>query len=149
MNTLDHYVIDVNTSLRRREHAMSKIADKIAPKIKLYEYLDDEIEELKRVFDRNWKTEKDDWRYQPINYLLIRLKAELKELEDSIDIVWTVADERSSLAPRMMQVRLEFLEIALRALKGADKANREAIALKERDKETKKRQREVAKGEID
>jgi hypothetical protein len=122
---------------------MSKIADKIAPKIKLYEYLGVEIEELKNVFDRNWKREKDDWRYQPINYLSIRLKAELKELEDAIDTLWTFADERSSLTPRMAQVRLEFLEIALRALKGADKANREVTALKERDKENKKRQREA------
>ena len=126
---------------------MSKIADKIVPKIKLYEYLGVEIEELKKIFDRSWKHEKDDWRYQPINFLLIRLKAELKELEDAIDVVWTIADEQSLLSPRMAQVRLEFLEITLRALKGADKANRETIALKEREKENKKRQREAIKDE--
>ena len=116
--------------------------DKLAPKIKLYKYLDKELEALKEVFNRNWDEKQDGWRYQSIDWLANRLDLERKELKEAIEVMWEDAMLHSSLIIRMKHVHMEFLDIALVALMGADKTRREFEALEKRLNEPKKEKKE-------
>ena len=116
--------------------------DKLAPKIKLYKYLDKELEALKEVFNRNWDEKQDGWRYQSIDWLANRLDLERKELKEAIEVMWEDAMYHSSLIIRMKHVHMEFLDIALVALMGADKTRREFEALEKRLNKPKKEKKE-------
>lgn len=111
---------------------MSKLLDKIAPEIKLYKYLGNEINCLKRVFDRNWAEKGLNWKLHSVDWMIDRLKAEVKELDEAMTDVWEDAFLVNSLLYRLEQVLLEWQDCALVCLMGADRTRMEIEALRER-----------------
>lgn len=117
---------------------MSTFIDKLIPEILIDKYLEKEFKELRKTFDRNWDEKRDGWRDESIEWLAKRIDAERAELERAIKEMREDAFLHSSVIYRTKRVRSEFLDVALVALMGADKARIEYEALEKRQKKGSK-----------